>query len=181
VITRQFNLVILLSLCCFTQATTSAERQGEEYLLKAVFIYNFAKFTHWPVETLTKDTHSLQICSIGNDELANTLARLHGMTLKDHPVNIKHKEVNSNLDTCHVLYLANSLQHKAIEIADSLNDTPILTISELPGFAEAGGMIELYQSDARIRFKVNLQVIRNAGLDLSSQLLKLAVIVDRQY
>jgi hypothetical protein len=62
---------------------------------------------------------------------------------------------------------------------DSTRTKPILTVSELPGFAESGGMIELYQMDDRIRFKVNLQSIREAGLELSSSLLKLAVIVNR--
>jgi hypothetical protein len=179
VITRQFNLVILLSLCCFTQATTSAERQGEEYLLKAVFIYNFAKFTHWPVSVWDNTGRSLRICSIGNDNLANVLIKLHGRSLRDYPVIIEQLKDTSNLDTCHVLYFAYSLQNDIPSMLDSTRTKPILTVSELPGFAESGGMIELYQMDDRIRFKVNLQSIREAGLELSSSLLKLAVIVNR--
>jgi hypothetical protein len=170
---------MLLILSCSTLPTAYAEQPGDEYLLKAVFIYNFAKFTRWPADAWSSDRRSLRICSIGNDELSNALVRLHGRTLRDHPVIIEESKEPTNLDNCHVLYLASSLQQEMLEIVDSIRTKPILTISEQPRFANAGGMIEFYHIDDRIRFKGNLRTIRNAGLDLSSRLLKLAVIVDK--
>lgn len=56
---------------------------------------------------------------------------------------------------------------------------PALTIIEISAFSKSGGMIELYRVEGRINFKINLQITRQAGLDLSSRLLKLAIIVDR--
>jgi hypothetical protein len=156
------------------------EQQGEENLLKAVFIYNFAKFTRWPDETWAQNGSSLQICAIGYDPLVNALIRLHGMPLKEHPVNVELKENTAQLDSCHVLYLANTLNHETSQITHTLRTTPILTISEIPSFAESGGMIEIYHNDGRIRFKINLQNAREAGLDFSSRLLKLAIIVNKQ-
>ncbi|MEW8028670.1 MAG: YfiR family protein [Candidatus Thiodiazotropha sp.] len=178
VTTRLLTLISLLVLC-LSFATFAEEQQGDENLLKAVFVFNFAKFARWPAGSWAESGSSLKICSIGYDELANTLVRLHGRTLRDHPVQIVQREGTEQLDACHVLYLANSLQHDAIEIVESLRSKPILTVSEILGFSESGGMIELYQRDGRIRFKVNLHITREAGLDLSSRLLKLAVIVDR--
>jgi hypothetical protein len=179
VITRQFNLIILLTLCCFSLTASSAEQQGEEYLLKAVFIYNFAKFTRWPVQVWDNTGRSLRICSVGNDNLTKVLVKLHGRTLRDYPVIIELLEDTSDLDSCHVLYLANSHKYDVLSIIDSIYSKPILTVSELPGFTESGGMIELYHNEDRIRFKVNLRIIRESGLDLSSSLLKLADIVNR--
>lgn len=160
-------------------AAISAEQQGDEHLLKAVFIYNFAKFTRWPAEIWNNNGHSLRICAIGDDKLTETLVRLHGKTLRDNPVIIEHIENTSSLDACHVLYLDKSLDYKMKEITDSIRTKPILTISESPGFAESGGMIELYRKEDRIRFKINLRLAREAGLDLSARLLDLAVIVNR--
>jgi hypothetical protein len=178
VFTRQFNFVILLVLSCFSFAATGNEQPGDEHLLKAVFIYNFAKFTRWPDDAWDDINRSLRICFVGEDSLTAALVRLHGRTLRDNPVIIKQILDTTNLDQCHVLYLADSLQYEALEIVDSIRSKPILTISEQPGFSESGGMIELYQSDDRIRFKVNLLLTREADLDLSSRLLKLAVIVN---
>jgi hypothetical protein len=179
VTTRQLALILLLGLSCLPMALYAEKQQAEESLLKAVFIYNFAKFTRWPEDMLDKRGPSLTICSIGHDKLTDALERLNGRILRDHPVNIDQREKTAQLDTCHVLYLANSVEHEVIELTQALHSKPILTISEIPGFAESGGMIELYRSDGRIRFKVNLHITRQAGLDLSSRLLKLAIIVDR--
>ena len=55
---------------------------------------------------------------------------------------------------------------------------PILTVSDIGGFAQAGGMIGLFESEQHIRFNINITVARQANLKLSSQLLKLATIVD---
>ncbi|MBT3012427.1 MAG: YfiR family protein [Candidatus Thiodiazotropha sp. (ex Lucina aurantia)] len=175
--TRLLTLITLLALGCINFAAFAEQQQGEENLLKAAFIFNFAKFARWPDGKWSEDKPSLKICSIGYDELANTLSRLNGKTLREHPVQIMQKQETDQLDVCHVLYLANSLKYEAIEITDLLQVKPILTVSEIPGFAESGGMIELYQRDGRIRFKVNLDITREAGLDLSSRLLKLAIVV----
>jgi hypothetical protein len=180
VTTRLLTLITSLVLSYFSFELFAEEHQGEENLLKAVFIYNFAKFTRWPDEVWNEKGPSLQICTIGYDPLAKALLRLHGRTLREHPVNIELKENTAQLNSCHVLYVANTVTHEAIEITQTLGSMPILTISEMPNFSESGGMIELYHSDGRIRFKINLQIIREAGLDLSSRLLKLATIVNNQ-
>jgi hypothetical protein len=180
VTTRLLTLITSLVLSYYSFELFAEEQPGEESLLKAVFIYNFAKFTRWPDEAWNEKGPSLQICTIGYDPLANALLRLHGKTLRDHPVNIELKENTAQLNSCHVLYLANTLTHEAIQITQNLHAMPILTISEIPSFSKSGGMIELYHSDDRIRFKINLTIIREAGLDLSSRLLKLATIVHTQ-
>ena len=55
---------------------------------------------------------------------------------------------------------------------------PILTVSDIDDFARAGGMIGLVEAEQRIRFDINLATARQANLKLSSQLLKLATIVE---
>jgi hypothetical protein len=52
--------------------------------------------------------------------------------------------------------------------------TTFLTISDTPGFVQAGGIIELKLRAGRIRFDINQGAARQVGLKLSSQLLKLA-------
>jgi hypothetical protein len=54
-----------------------------------------------------------------------------------------------------------------------------LTVSDIGGFAQAGGMIGLVEADQRIRFDINLATTHQANLKLSSQLLKLATIVEQ--
>ncbi len=59
----------------------------------------------------------------------------------------------------------------------ALEKKPILTVSSMPGFLQHGGMIQFLQIDNRVRFSVNLSPAQESGLELSSELLKVAVQV----
>jgi len=56
-----------------------------------------------------------------------------------------------------------------------------LTVSDMPRFTERGGMVEFVVDSSRVRFQVNLTTAERAGLTLSSQLLKVAIRVERNY
>lgn len=51
-------------------------------------------------------------------------------------------------------------------------------MSEIDGFCEAGGMVRLRRDRNRIQLLVNLRAAERAGPRLSSQLLKVAQIVE---
>jgi hypothetical protein len=53
-------------------------------------------------------------------------------------------------------------------------DLPTLTIGELQGFSEWGGVIELFVDDNKFRFEINAAAARRGNLKVSSQLLRLA-------
>jgi hypothetical protein len=53
----------------------------------------------------------------------------------------------------------------------------VLTVGDGRGFAQAGGIIELYVEAARIRFAINVDAAERSGVRLSSRLLGLAKVV----
>ena len=53
----------------------------------------------------------------------------------------------------------------------------ILTVSDTETFIQDGGMIRFITDANKIRFQVNLTATKDAGLTLSSKLLRLAEIV----
>ncbi|HEY8508099.1 MAG TPA: YfiR family protein, partial [Steroidobacteraceae bacterium] len=55
---------------------------------------------------------------------------------------------------------------------------PILTVSDARNFASRGGVIELFEQGNRLRFVVNVENARRAGLRISSMLLQLASRVE---
>ncbi len=54
---------------------------------------------------------------------------------------------------------------------------PVLTVSDIDGFAEQGGIIGLSLNGERVEFTVNLRAARQAGIKLNSQLLRLGRVV----
>jgi hypothetical protein len=55
---------------------------------------------------------------------------------------------------------------------------PVLTVSDIPGFLDRGGMIQFLVQDNRVRFSVNLRPVARSSISLSSELLKVAVAVN---
>ncbi len=59
----------------------------------------------------------------------------------------------------------------------SLDKAGVLTVSDIPQFSQRGGMIQFVVVGNKVRFEVNLTSAQDAGLTLSSDLLKVAVAV----
>ena len=62
-------------------------------------------------------------------------------------------------------------------IIEKTQQLPLLTISDLNGFSEGGGTVELAKEGSKIRLEINLSAARQHRIKISSQLLKLALIV----
>ena len=78
---------------------------------------------------------------------------------------------------CQLLFIADGEARRAGGGLGGVKTLPVLTVSDSKGFSQAGGVIELYIDDGRLRFAVNVDAAEHAGLRLSSRLLGLAKIV----
>ncbi len=164
--------------CTWVPAPLIADADEDARLLKAAFVYNFVKFTIWP-ESATDDLASpLRMCTFGTDMLVQTLSRLGNEKIRSRDVEILRLEALQPAWDCQVLYIADSEQGRFAQILDLVDDSPVLTISQAPRFANSGGIIQLYQDGDRIRFIINNDTARRAGLKLSSRLLDLADVID---
>ncbi len=152
----------------------------DEYAVKAAYLYNFAKFVEWPPETFATDDAPLRICVAGDNPFGDALASLSGKKVASHPVEVRVIPATANFNPCHIVFISRSEQGRFKALLTKLHHLPILTVSDIGDFAKADGIIGLIEADQRIRFNINLPVARQAGLKLSSQLLKLANIVEQE-
>jgi len=76
-----------------------------------------------------------------------------------------------------MLFIASAESSRAEEIVQLLKGTSVLTIAETPGFSKQGGVINFVLEDSKVRFEVNVDAAKQAGLNISSRLLSLAKIV----
>ena len=149
----------------------------DEYAVKAAYLYNFAKFIEWPPGTFASDDALLWICIVGDNPFGDALATLYGKTVEKHPVAIRPIPTEG-FEQCHIVFISRVNANRFKTLLAAFRHLPILTVSDISDFAQAGGMIGLVEADQRIRFDINLTATRQAGLKLSSQLLKLATIVE---
>jgi hypothetical protein len=80
--------------------------------------------------------------------------------------------------TCHMLFVGELPRADSDLAGGRLRGEPILLVGEQSGFAQNGGMIEMFLRDDKVRMRINLSMVRAAGIMLSSKLLRLAEIVE---
>lgn len=176
-VARSLCLLCILLVACDLQAARPLDAAEDEQLLKAVFIYNFAKFTHWPEGTWATAEAPLILCIAGSDELAVALGRLAGEPIAGRSLAVRDYPADGTGEGCNQLYVAASEHKDFVGLLQRAAAHPVLTISQIRGFADRGGMIQLYHDQNRIRFKINLAAVRSSGLDLGARLLDLAEVV----
>lgn len=148
-----------------------------EAQIKAAYLYNFAKFVEWPPGGLPPNSDIL-LCVVGNHVLDGALEALEGRTVGERQLRVVSKNyADLSLSGCQLLYIGGSEQAHFLVILTALGDAPILTLSDIDGFAEKGGGIGLLFRDNKVVFEVNLEPIRKAGLHLPGQLLNIASYV----
>lgn len=166
----RFQLVLFLLAGMSTQLCRA---ELSELQVKSAYVFNFIKFVEWP-EKAIRTGDKLKLCVVGDDELLASLAALNGRKAGTNELLVLHAGSNTIWSSCHVLYIGEREQRRLIPIIKSLGSAPVLTISDIPGFAERGGDIGLLYRNNKMLFEVNLASTRRAGLRLSSQMLNLA-------
>jgi hypothetical protein len=141
--------------------------------LKAAFIYRFALFTEWPSETLPPAA-PLTMCVVGDTAVRDALERtVRGLAVNGHAAVVTFGQPNQPLPRCHILYVSDVPSAQAARVVAGLRGLPVLTISDLEGFNDMGGIAELFYEAGPLRFSIRLDAVP-AGLQLSSKLLQLA-------
>ena len=156
---------------------TNAGETGREYLVKAAFLYNFIKFVTWENE---KNTDQISICAFGDTELLSDLKSIEGKKAHERIISVAEMESLNKTIKCNVIFISRYESPDYKKLIAEAEKSGILTVSDIDGFAGKGGIIELFATeDNRIRFKINIKAAEKSGLRISSELLKLAVIVGK--
>ncbi|HET8648037.1 MAG TPA: YfiR family protein [Vicinamibacteria bacterium] len=158
-------------------------RAPSEYQVKAAFLYHFAQLVEWPAGKGGAIAPPFDIGLLGDDVFAGALERaIDGKTVHQRRLRFRRYE---DLEAVRksppqVLFVALSDARAAQQVLQALADAPVLTVSDLEGFADQGGMIGFrITPEGRVGFDINHGRVQRAGLRMSSQLLKLARIVGR--
>jgi hypothetical protein len=152
---------------------------ASDYVVKAGFIYNFAKLVEWPTAALGHSGSPIVIAVLGNDSFADVLDNVvAGKKIDDRAFVVKRVQWKDFKGCgCHMLFVAAQESAHTDEVIQTVKNTSVLTIAEAPNFAKRGGMINFTRQDSTVRFEANVDAAKQAGLTISSRLLSLARIV----
>jgi hypothetical protein len=167
-------LPIYIALSCLAQPPASMSPSDVE----AAYLYNFGKFVRYPALQV-QDTASFSICILGEDGFGGTLDSLvANESIEGRKIAVRRLASASAANNCQIVFIAPSEETRLAKDLAAFEKRPVLTVSNLPGFLEHGGMIQFLLQNNRVRFAVNLAATEQNSLALSSELLKVAVRVD---
>ena len=156
-----------------------AEDQAAENVIKAAFVYKFAKFVEWPSGVATNEDASIVICVWGADALGGALSSLNGKFVRNRPIAVRYLLAGRMVIGCHILFVGPNGSIRHLRKNRILNPRNLLTVGESPDFASEGGVVRLFIENNRVRFEINVDAAAAANLKISSKLLGLARIVRR--
>lgn len=173
----------LLALACLGNTalptpSQAAEPEATEAAVQAAYLFNFARFTEWPASSFTSKTAPLNYCLLGRREaLASAMVSLNDRPVQGHPLRFLQPERAEDAKACHLVFVAEPDARRRSQVLQTLGTQPTLTVSDVDGFAQEGGMIRLTRVGARLRFEINRSQTQKAGLRLSADLLNLATAI----
>lgn len=145
--------------------------------IKAGFLFNFAEFAKWPDDRLRAS--DIRFCIEADTIPSETFGSFSGVQIGDRQISTSIFAVSEFLRRgrdCDLIFLRKA-EMELSSLMSLAEKNHILLVSDRPDFAAAGGHIELYLSQERYRFRVNLAAMKRSGVELSSKVLRLAEIV----
>lgn len=170
-------------LCALLLALASGSAHAQpaavsEQALKAVLFYKL------PFYTYRGDTPSmipiLRMCLLGGSELRVTMESLSRQAGDGRAIHFREIVEPHEAAECNFLYIGRSEAGRMPRLLEGLAGNPTITVSDAPGFAAAGGMVELAVrgEGAGLTILVNRAAARRQGVEFNAQLLRLAEIVE---
>lgn len=148
-----------------------------EYQVKAAFLYNFAKFVEWPAEAWAPG-RTFVVTVLGEDPFGPVLDRtMAGKAVHDRPVEVRRASRPEDVRGSHIVFVSGSERRRLDRVLQHAR-RGVLTVGDTSGFAERGVIINFRLAENRVRFEINSRRAEEAGLRLSSQILKLATLVE---
>lgn len=159
-------------------ATLASAQKADEARTKAAYLVNFRQYLRQPETAEIQNRRSFDICLIGRDEFHGALDRLLETQDADG-LPVRRLAVSNGVAarSCAIVFVSRLERKRVDRVLAELAGAPVLTVSDMPQFLQHGGMIELETVAKQVRFSVALSPVEKAGLALSSQLLRVALVV----
>ena len=178
--------LVLVLLCPQAGRAEPPVDQVKAARVKAAYLYHLARLTTWSSTSFSDNADSLRICIVGDDSYDLVgLFRGAGNDLRagEHPLSIERLDPDlyagapTILDSFHVVFFTEDSRDLAFEVLGAGVSDDVLTVGEIEGFCERGGMVGFEIGDGRVRIEVNRDAVHTAELQLSAEFMQHATLV----
>lgn len=150
----------------------------ESSAVTAALALNFARFTEWPAQALGANDTTVKLCVIGDNVIQQAFDKIDQKQVGTRTLQVVHLTRIKNLEQCHLLYISGGDRGTTIQLLSEIQKQHTLTIGEDRHFLQDGGMVLLNFVEGKVNIEIQLSVVKQAGLQINSRVLKLATIVN---
>ena len=170
-------LFVLASVLASVQSRAGSFSSDE---LEAAFIGQLFNYVELPGPSLRKDSLEPFVVSVvGTSPLLQELNKLAlTKAVNGRKIVIQSVESGDKIKKSHAVVILSENKEALDQTLKKLKGTGILTISQNPGFASRGVMVNFFVEGEKVRFEINAKSLKNEKITVSSQLLKLARLVE---
>jgi len=152
------------------------DHSANEYNLKAAFIYNFTKYVDW---NSSSGENEFIIGVVGHSAIYVPLEIIaNTKSVNGKRIQLRQFSSLNNYTFCNAIFISKNTDQSIEEILEKVERKGTLIISEKNGYALKGSAINFILINNSVKFEINTNKLKVAGLNVSSQLLKLAIIVN---
>jgi hypothetical protein len=160
---------------CFLILSSFAYAQKEKY--ESLFIYNFTKYIKWPD---SYNEGKFVIGVIGSSNIYGALQSMADSKKKTGTgavLEVTRYSSVADIGTCNILFVSEDMIEKMVDIENATSSEPILIITDTPGMASQGSVINFIEKDGKIKFELNQAKATDRKLIVSGSLTALAIMI----
>lgn len=145
--------------------------------VQAVFLLNLTRFIRWPENAFAAADAPLVIGCLDEPLAAVLTDAAKGEMTGKHPIAVRRVRASTDLDGCHLVFIAGDQLGAAAQMIAPLRAKPVLMVSDADSFLRLGGHVQLFNRGGQIRLRLDARNLKRADLSASAQLLRVAEVV----
>ena len=167
---KKFLLIILVVSAGLMSFTTS-----QDYKFERTFIYNFTKYIQWPASQQSGDF----VIGVYGDSPILSQLEMMAQTRSAGAQKFKIQKINSvgEIGNLHMLFVSKSKNSEIGRIVSKIGGKSTLLITEGDGMGAKGSGINFIYINGKPRFELNKTATEKSNLKISSELMKLAIVI----
>jgi hypothetical protein len=163
---------LLLSLCVNTRAELVTDSQiGKLNVIK--LLANLARFVSWPENTFSSADAPFRYCIAGQDDIGTLLDEaLGGASANGRGYSVIRFGLDQidKLTQCHLVFIGVEGIDQATGIFDAVGNSSTITVGQVEGFTDKGGMVQFIGNDRNVTLRLNKDKLDATPLVVSSKL-----------
>ena len=177
----RYIAAVLIAVCLNIPATYAKTKTPlDEYQVKAIFLCNFLRFIECSTWEDSNNNEPIVIGILGDNPFGDSLMLIANKKVRNRKLEIKQLgrfekiKDKDELKECQLLFISSSEKLNLKEIFETIQGYCVLTISDMNGFIDSGGIINFIKDKKKIRFEINMTRAEKQSFYINSKLLRLA-------